>query len=115
MSFKKQINFMDYTNPNLDQPPIHSHNKARWIIIFIACLIVIVSLTVVLKKQMKVTPEVRELTKEEMIIKATSATGSGGVSEVEMKKILNSTTAKTSKTVSSEAEKKKIIDATSVK
>ncbi len=109
---------MDYTNNPIFNPapvPTKNHNKARWIIIFIACLIVVVAVVTIFKKQMINISPVHEMTEEEKIIEATSAKNKVNVSAEEMKEIINSTTAKSGANSTSEAERKKILDATSVK
>lgn len=109
---------MDYINNNpipspVPQPAAPKHNKARWIIIFIACLIVLVAVVTIFRKQMTSVAPAPEMTAEERLIDSMTAKNPSSLDSAKTKAIINASTAESDKSNLTDDQRKKLIDAMS--
>lgn len=100
---------MDYT-PNNTTPLLSpdTHHKVRWILILIACLVILVAL-VTLVKNVQDKGE-KNVSPEEKLIDAMTAKGPSQVSELEAQAIIDASTAE-NKPKPLSPEQKKLLEA----
>lgn len=104
---------MDDNINNLIQPTSANHNKARWTIIFVACLIVLLAIMFMFRDKMSNNDT--QMTPEERLMNSMTARGLSNLSEAEKKKLMESSTAKTDKSKLTAAQKQKLIESMTAK
>lgn len=103
----------DNTNNLMQFTPVH-HNKARWIVVFVACLIVLVAIILMFKNKIDTSPE-SQMTPEQKLINSMTAKGPSNLTESERQALIKASTAKSSQSGLSTEQKNKLIDSMTAK
>ncbi len=86
---------MDYTNNNSLTPTLAplDHHKIKWILVFIACLIIIIALVTVFKKKQDVVDQ-NVPSSEQLLLESMSAKGPSVITDEQKKQLEKEMTAK---------------------
>ncbi|MFO0718557.1 MAG: hypothetical protein U0522_00800 [Candidatus Paceibacterota bacterium] len=108
------LNDMDNNLNNINQVADSQHNKTRWVVIFIACLIVFVAIIFMFKEKTGTSPD-SQMTPEQKLINSMTAKGPSNLTEKERQALIKSSTAKSSQAGLSVEKKNKLINSMTAK